>query len=217
MGRTLQMGIEHRHLPTVTQRQVAHQQGVSGFELAAERIARDDGQLQALGMFDPVTAQGCQLPADAAEDMRVRYEVGLPVEGADTAWVQIGEPFLQQFELVLVIAGLGAVVQFLQQHDVRLFVANHPRHFVEAEGHVFRCGAFVGTSGQVIPEHVTLAGQVLNVPGHHFQCLPGDQGGGLGTATDGQLFIGVGAPGQAVGHHGDQADHDQQAQQGVAQ
>ncbi|MCY1181934.1 hypothetical protein D9M73_224690 [compost metagenome] len=149
--------------------------------------------------------------------MRIRHEVGFPVERAGATRIQVGEPLLQQLELVLVIAGLGAVVQFLQQHDVRLFVTNHPRHFVKAESHVFRCGTFVGARGQVIPEYVALAGQVLDVPGHHLQRLPGDQGGGLGTATDGQLFIGVGAPGQAVGHHGDQADHDQQAQQGVAQ
>ncbi|MNI43175.1 hypothetical protein D3C73_974980 [compost metagenome] len=211
------MGIEHRYLPAITQWQVAHQQSVSGFELAADRIARGDWQLQPFGMFDPITAQGCQLPADTAEDVRIRHEVGFPVERAGATRIQVGEPLLQQLELVLVIAGLGAVVQFLQQHDVRLFVANHPRHFVKAESHVFRCGTFVGARGQVIPEYVALAGQVLDVPGHHLQRLPGDQGGGLGTATDGQHFFGVGAPGQAVDHRGDQADHDQQARQEVAQ
>ncbi|MNZ76393.1 hypothetical protein D3C78_948960 [compost metagenome] len=204
-------------MPAVAQRQVAHQQGIPGLELAADDVRGCFRQLQAFGVFDLVAAQGCQLPANAAEDVPVGNEVGLPVEGVGAAGVEVGEAFLEQLELVLVVAGLGAVIQFLQQHQVWLLVADDPRYLIEAEGHVLRCRFFVTALGQVIPEHITFTGQVLNVPGHHLQGLAGDQGGRLGAATDFQCFLGLGAPGQAVEQRQQQAGERQQAQQGVAQ
>ncbi|MDT4875088.1 hypothetical protein FQZ97_1104310 [compost metagenome] len=157
------------------------------------------------------------MSTDTAEDVRLRHEVGFPVEGMSAAGIEVCEAFLEQFELVLVIAGLGAVIEFLQQHDVRLFVANDPRHFIEAEGHVCRRRFFIAAGGQVIPEHIALARQVLNVPGHHFQRLAGHQCRRLSITADGQNFLGFGAPGQVVDQQGNQADCNHQAQQGVAQ
>lgn len=217
LGRSLQMGIEDGELAAVAQWQVRHQQGVFRLELATDRVGRCDGQLQAFGVLDPIATQGRQLPADAPENVRVGHEVSLPVEGMGAARIQVGEPLLQQFELVLVIAGFGAVIEFLQQHDIRLLVADHSRHFVEAEGHVFRCWGIVVAGGQVIPEDIALARQVLDVPGHDLQCLAGCQPWRLSTARDRRYFPGFGAPGQAVRHYADYADDDQQSQQGVAQ
>ncbi|MNV97837.1 hypothetical protein D3C71_1930090 [compost metagenome] len=88
------MGIEDCGLTAITHRQVGDQQGVFWLELAADQVDRRHRQLQALGMIDLVAAQRCQLPADAAKDVRIRDEVSLPVEGADTARIQVGEPFL---------------------------------------------------------------------------------------------------------------------------
>ena len=79
-------------------------------------------------------------------------------------------------------AAESQLLLLLEQDDIRLFGADHPRHFVEAEGHVFRRGRIVGACGQVIPEHVALARQVLHVPGHHLECLTGLQLGDLATA-----------------------------------
>ena len=92
--------------------------------------------LQALGVFDLVAAEGRQLAADAAEDVPVGDEVGFPVEGLGAAWVEVDQAFLQQGKLVLVVGRFGVFVEFLQQQDVGLFVADHPGHFVEAERHV---------------------------------------------------------------------------------
>lgn len=86
-----QMGVEHGHLATVVQWQVRDQQGVFWFELPADDVGRRDRQLQAFGVFDPVAAQGCQLPANAAENMRFRHEVRFPVEGLSGAWIQVGD------------------------------------------------------------------------------------------------------------------------------
>ncbi|MNY56571.1 hypothetical protein D3C86_1926640 [compost metagenome] len=71
----------------------------------------------------------------------------------------------------MVVAGLGAVVEFLQQDDVRLLGADHPGRFIEVVGQVFGGGAFIlaATVVQVVPEYVTLAGQVLDIPGHHLE------------------------------------------------
>ena len=173
--------------------------------------------MQAFGVFDAIATQCRQLAADAAVDMGLGDEIGLPVEGAGTARIQVGDAFLQQLELILVIAGLGAVVEFLQQHHVGLFVADHPRHFVEAEGHVFQSRRFIVALSQVIPEHVALAGEELHVPRHDFQRLPGHQRRCRGAATDRQGFAGVGAPGQAEQQRAEQDDGEDNEQQGVAQ
>ena len=84
---------------------------------------------------------------------------------------------MQQGQLILVVAGLGVVVQLLQQYHVRLFVAQHAHHFIQGDGQVGAARALVRSiaAGQVVPEHVALAGQVLHVPGHHLECLAGLQ------------------------------------------
>lgn len=219
-GVTVQAGVEHGQLATVAQRQVGQQQGRLGLELAADEVRLGGRQLQAFGVFDLVTAEGRQFTADAAEDMPVGHEVGFPVEGLGTAGVEIDQALLQQGKLVLVMGGLGVFVEFLQQQDVGLFVTDHPRHFVEAGGHVFHGRAVVRATavGGVVPEHVVLAGQVLHVPGHDLERLPGQQRGRTGRdTTHRQGFLRLGAPGQAVDQGGEQACNDQQAQQGYAQ
>ena len=212
-----QMGIEYRQLPAIAERQFGREQGIFWLKLTADEIGRGHRQLQAFGVFDAVAAEGCQLPANAAKDVRIGDEIGLPVKGMGAARVQVGDALLQQLELVLIIAGLGAVIEFLQQHHIGLLVANHPRHFVEAEGHVFRGRRFIIALRQIIPEHVTLAGQVLHVPGHDLQGLARHQRRRRSGATDRQGFAGVGAPGQAVDQPADQDEGEQGKRNGVAQ
>ncbi|RMO64666.1 hypothetical protein ALQ38_05532 [Pseudomonas marginalis pv. marginalis] len=217
---TVQAGIEHGQLATVAQRQVGQQQGGLGLELAADDIGFGRRQLQAFGVLDLVAAQCRQLATDAAEDMPVGNKVGLPVEGLDAAGVEVDQALLQQGKLVLVMGGLGVFVEFLQQQDVGLFIANHPCHFVEAGGHVFHGGTVVRATavGGVVPEHVVLAGQVLDVPGHDLERLPRQQRGRTRcNAAHRQGFLRLGAPGQAVDQGDEQACDDQQAQQGDAQ
>ncbi len=217
LGGPFQVGVEHCQLTAAAQRQIAHQQGIFRLELTADDVGVGHRQLYPFGMVDAVATQGRQLPADAAEDVRIGDEIGLPVEGTGAARIEVGQPLLQQLELVLVIAGLGALVQFLEQHDVWLLVADDPCHFVEAEGHVFQGRAFIVALGQVVPEHVAFAGEELDVPGHHLQGLAGRQRCCVGGATDRQGFPGLWPPGQAVDRQGGQAEDQQQAQQGVAQ
>lgn len=213
------MGIDHGQFAAVAHGQVAHQQGAFGAELAAHGVSGQDRQLQALGVIDAIAAQGRQFHADAAHDVLVRDEIGFPIEGFRAARIKIDHPFLQQCQLILVVGVLGAVVDLLQQDDIGLFVADDPGYLVEVIGDVFRGGAFIFAAAvaEVVPEHVTLARQVLDVPGHDLQGLPRHQGWRLDLrrATDRQLFAAVRVPGQAVDRSKGQAEQ-QQRKQGIA-
>ena len=209
-GGGIKLRVDGHQLPTVIERQVADQHGGLGLELTADQVALGHRQLQALGVFDLVTAEGDDLAPDAAENMPIGNKVGFPGKGLGAARVEVDQAFLQQGELVLIVAGLGFFVEVLQQDQVGLLIANHPRHFIQAEGHVFTGRAVIRAAAvdQVVPEHIALAGQVLDVPGHDLDRLPGHQRGGGDRATDCQHLFSVRAPRNAV----NQASHNRGAQ-----
>ena len=169
-GGRIQLCIDCRQLPAVVERQVVDQQCRPGLELAADKIGIGLGQLQTFCVFDLEAAKGDERAPDAAENVPVGYEVSLPGKGLGAAGVEVYQAFLEQGELVLIPTCLGVVVDFLQQHKVRALVADDPRYLIQAEGHVFTGGAGIRTAAvaQVVPEHIALAGQVLDVPRHHL-------------------------------------------------
>ena len=199
-GGRIQLGVDCCQLAAIIEWQVVDQQCRPGLELAADKVGIGHGQLQALGVFDLEAAEGDQRAPDTAENMPVGHKVGLPGKGLGAAGVKVDQTLLQQGQLVLVSAGLGVVIDFLQQHQIRALVTDDPRHFIQAEGHVFQGGAGIRATavGQVVPEHVTLAGQVLDVPCHHLERLAGHQHGGAARARQRQHLAGIGTPCHAI-------------------
>ena len=126
---------------------------------------------------------------------------------------------MQQCELVLIVRRFGPVVQFLQQDDIGLLVTQNAGDFIQGKRQILRAGALVGAvaTDQVVPEHIALAGQVLDVPGHHFQSLAGLQLRRAGLAAHGGGFAGGWVPGQAVDQCRQHAAQASQAEQGKAQ
>ncbi len=172
-----QAGIDDGQFAAVTQGQVADQQGILWLKLTADDVGVGHRQLYTFGAVDVEAAEGRQFSADAAPDMRVGYELCLPVERLRAAWVEVRDTFLDQRQLILIVGVLGAIVDALQQHDVGLFVTDDPRHFIQIVGKVFMGRAFVRAAavGHVIPEYIAFTRQVLDVPGHDFQRLPRHQ------------------------------------------
>ncbi|MNE53799.1 hypothetical protein D3C80_1485460 [compost metagenome] len=172
-------------------------------------------QGQAFRAGDLEAAEGHQLAADTAQHVRIGIEGRFPVERLDTARVEIGQACGEQCLLVLVAGGDGAVVDILQQQQVRRLVADHSHHFVEGVGDVLGGGLLVRPGGirQVVPEHVALAGEELDVPGHHLQHLAGLQLRRLGTAQRRHIFPRGGMPGEQVGEGGQGGDDEEQDQQ----
>ncbi|MNG15878.1 hypothetical protein D3C84_997360 [compost metagenome] len=121
--------------------------------------------------------------------------------------------------MILIVAGLGAVIELLQQDDVRLFGADHPGGFVEVVGQVLRGGAFIlaATVVQVVPEHITLACQVLDVPGHHLERLARHEQRRLAATGDGNCFALFRVPGEVPGQQPERNGEKQEYQQGNAQ
>jgi len=215
----IKLSVDGHELPAVIEGQVTDQQRRLGCKLTADQVGLGHGQLQALGVLDLEAAEGHQGAAHTAENVTVGHEVGLPGDRLRAARVEVDQPLLQQLELILIATGLGVFIDFLQQHQVRLLVANHPRHLIQAERHVL-CGRACirpAAISQVVPEHITLARQVLHVPGHDLERLPRHQHGGGGGATDGQHFFGFRAPRQAINQARQQRGGQQQTQYGVTQ
>lgn len=210
--RAVEAGVEHGQLAAAVDRQVADQDRRARPEQAVEQPAVAWRQLAPLGAIDAIAAQGGLLAADAAEDVRRRHEGRLPLVGLGAAMVEIVDALLDQRQLVLIVGGAGAVVDLLEQDQVRLLVADHPDHLVEGERQVFGGGTLVRAGGirQVVPEDVALAGQVLDVPGHHLQGLPRLQRRRGALAMQGRGFAIGGLPAQQVA--GEQGTADQQEQ-----
>ena len=90
------------------------------------------------------------------------------------AMVMIRQQRQQPGQLVLVIGAPGAVIDFLQQDDIGIFLPQHPGHFADGAGDIFPGRAAVRAllAGHIVKEDIVFPGHVLHVVAQHLQQLP---------------------------------------------